>query len=68
MMMPCRGNVVPCNECAKAIIQCGIKKIIYLDNKYAGTKENQAAEMMFRMAGIEVEEYQKNGQDILLSL
>jgi len=61
-------TLFPCNECAKAIIQCGIRKIVYLDNKYAGTKENQASEMMFRMAGIGIEEYQRNGQEILLSL
>ena len=26
----------PCNECAKAIIQCGIKKVFYLSDKYNG--------------------------------
>ena len=26
----------PCNECAKAIIQSGIKEVIYMDDKYDG--------------------------------
>ena len=27
----------PCNECAKAIIQSGIKEVIYMSDKYDGT-------------------------------
>ena len=27
----------PCNECAKAIIQSGIKEVIYLSDKYRDT-------------------------------
>ena len=27
-------SLFPCNECAKAIIQSGIREVIYLDNKY----------------------------------
>lgn len=33
----------PCNECAKAIIQSGIKEIIYLSDKYKNTLENDAS-------------------------
>lgn len=31
-------TLYPCNECAKAIIQSGIKKVIFLDNKYKTPK------------------------------
>ena len=30
-------SLFPCNECAKAIIQAGIKTVIYDSDKYAGT-------------------------------
>lgn len=30
-------TMFPCNECAKEVIQVGIKDIIYLDDKYANT-------------------------------
>ena len=33
-------TLFPCNECAKAIIQSGIREIIYYDNKYADTDES----------------------------
>ena len=43
----------PCNECAKAIIQCGIKKVFYLSDKYNGTSGNLASKRMFDAAGVE---------------
>ena len=45
-------SLFPCNECAKAIIQTGIKEVIYLDNKYENSIESQASRKMFDMAGI----------------
>lgn len=48
-------TLFPCNECVKLIIQSGIKKIIYADNKYAGTKENMAATKMLDAASIKYE-------------
>lgn len=58
-----QGSIVyvtlfPCNECTKAIIQAGIKKIIYLSDKYHDTKEEVAARKMLDMAGIEYVPYQ----------
>ena len=43
----------PCNECAKAIIQTGIKRVVMLSDKYAGTPGNRAAKRMFDAAGVE---------------
>ncbi len=43
----------PCNECAKAIIQCGIKRVFYLSDKYNGTEGNIASKRMFDAAGVE---------------
>ncbi len=42
----------PCNECAKMIIQSGIKEIVYLSDKYAETDSVRAAKRMIEMAGI----------------
>lgn len=45
-------SLFPCNECAKAIIQSGISKVIYESDKYAGTQENIASKRMFNDAGV----------------
>ena len=42
----------PCHQCAKAIIQCGIKKIYYLERKEDNERE-QIAAIMFDEVGIE---------------
>lgn len=45
-------TLFPCNECAKAIVQSGIKEVIYLDDKYNGTDENIAAKLILDTCGI----------------
>ena len=45
-------DLFPCNECAKAIIQCGIKEVIYLYDKYADSKETIASKKMLSSAGV----------------
>lgn len=57
-----------CNECAKAIIQSGIKKVIFLDNKYKNTENNIAARFLFKTAGIETVQYTKSSREVSLSL
>ena len=47
-------SLFPCNECAKAIIQSGIRCVVYESDKYNGTDENIASKMMFRDAGVEL--------------
>ena len=61
-------TLFPCNECAKAIIQSGIRRVIYLDNKYAGTDSIRASEMMFRMTGVACEAYTPTGRTLSLTL
>jgi dCMP deaminase len=50
-------TLFPCNECAKAIIQTGIKEVVYADNKYANTVETQASLRMLTLAGVKVRQY-----------
>lgn len=47
-------SLFPCNECAKAIIQSGIRKIIYESDKYDGTDGNIASKKMLMDAGVEL--------------
>ncbi len=42
----------PCNECAKAIIQSGVKEVIYLSDKYADTDATKASKRMLNSAGV----------------
>ncbi|MDD5688108.1 MAG: dCMP deaminase family protein [Elusimicrobia bacterium] len=42
----------PCNECAKAIIQSGIKEVVYLSDKYSHTDVVKASKLMFKSSGV----------------
>ena len=50
-------TLFPCNECAKAIIQSGIRKVVYLEDKYATTDSTLAAKMMFDKSGVVYESF-----------
>jgi dCMP deaminase len=50
-------SLFPCNECAKLIIQSGIKKIIYLSDKQNNTNHNIASKKLLDMANIIYEKY-----------
>lgn len=45
-------NLFPCNECAKSIIQSGIRNVIYLSDKYAENEDTKAAKRMFDMCRV----------------
>lgn len=51
----------PCNECTKAIIQAGIKKIVYMEEYNPGSSSWIASSRMFKAAGVEVERYKPEG-------
>ena len=42
----------PCNECAKAIIQSGVKEVYYLSDKYADSMSTLASKRMMDSAGV----------------
>lgn len=54
----------PCNECAKAIIQAGIRTVVYDSDKYEGTPGNVAAKRMFSAAGVVCIPYSRSGRQI----
>ena len=57
-------SLFPCNECAKAIIQCGIKTIVYEDDKYHDLPMTISSRRMLDAAGVRYYQYQKTGRKI----
>lgn len=53
-------TMFPCNECAKEVIQVGIKDIIYLDDKYVNTNGVIASKRMLDVCNVK---YSKLGLD-----
>ncbi|MBE6054557.1 MAG: dCMP deaminase family protein [Clostridium sartagoforme] len=76
-ILNCRGtNLVgskiyvalfPCNECAKAIIQSGIKEVVYLSDKYADTDEVKASKRMFNAAEVKMTKLEPKNKKIDIS-
>jgi dCMP deaminase len=76
-ILNCRGRslagsriyvaLFPCNECAKAIIQSGIKEVIYLSDKYADTPSTQASKRMLQAAGVALRRFEPTRDEIHLS-
>lgn len=58
----------PCNECAKAIIQCGIKEVVYLSDKYNGTEGNIASKRLFDKCGVKYRLVNAKNKEITLNL
>lgn len=53
-------TLFPCNECAKTIIQNGIKEVIYESDKYAQTPGVRASKRMFKLARVSLRQYISN--------
>ena len=45
-------TLFPCQECAKTLVQAGIREVVYLDDKYEGTPGNQVAKAVFDRCGV----------------
>lgn len=61
-------TLFPCNECAKAIIQSGIKEVIYREDKYADTDGVKASKKMFSMSGVTTRQYTPSERELKISL
>ena len=61
-------TLFPCNECAKAIIQAGIKTVIYDSDKYADTAGVQASKRMMDAAGVRYHQYHRTNRKVEFSL
>lgn len=58
----------PCNECAKAIIQCGIKEIVYTSDKYAQTDGVRSSKRMLDSAGVKYRQLKTEGKKIEIEI
>lgn len=71
--VPVRGmtlyvTLFPCHECAKAIVQAGIKEIIYESDKYDGTDSNRIAKKIFDTCNVYYHPYKPSNTIITLNL
>ncbi len=57
-------SLFPCNECAKAIIQAGIKTVVYDSDKYALSPATIASKRMLDSAGVRYYQYARTGRKI----
>lgn len=59
-------SLFPCNECAKAIIQSGIKEVIYLSDKYEKNESTAASKRMLNSAGVKMTRLLPSEKEIIL--
>ncbi len=57
----------PCNECCKAIIQSGIRRVVYISDKYSETDGVKASKRMMNAAGVEYTTLKTNLQELTIS-
>ncbi len=57
----------PCHECSKAIIQSGIREVVFLSDKYEGTDSTKASRMMLSSAGVLCRKVEVSIPSLLLS-
>jgi dCMP deaminase len=50
-------TLFPCNECAKTIIQNGIKEVVYESDKYSDVPAFRASKRMLKLAKIKLRQY-----------
>ena len=57
----------PCNECAKAIIQSGVKEVVYLSDKYKDTMGTLASKRMLMAAGVKFTRLETDLESLTIS-
>lgn len=61
-------SLFPCNDCAKLIVQVGIKEVVYLADKYPDKDIFVAARRIFEMAGIKLRQMVATRSELKVSL
>ena len=61
-------TLFPCNECAKAIIQAGIKTVIYKEDKYQDSPSVRASKRMLNAAVVRYYQYEMTGRMIKIHM
>lgn len=60
-------DLFPCNECAKLIIQAGIKKVVFMIDKYREQAKFQASRKLLQMAGVQIIQLKPKVKEIKIS-
>ena len=60
-------TLFPCNECAKLIVQSGIKKVVYLSDKYKDSDSTIASKQIFDGCGVEYEQFIPKNDSLTLN-
>ena len=61
-------GLFPCNECAKAIIQAGVREVVYLSDKYRNTPGTIASRRMLDAAGVKLTQLKPTRANLVLNL
>ena len=61
-------TLFPCTECAKAIIQCGIRRLVYDSDKYKNTPSVVASKRMLKAAGVVLQRYEHTNREVHMVL
>lgn len=61
-------TLFPCNECAKAIIQAGIREIVYDSDKYENEPSTIASKKMLSSAGVEFRKYKRSNRKLIIEV
>eukprot|EP00929_Paragymnodinium_shiwhaense_P004911 TRINITY_DN106192_c0_g1_i1.p1 TRINITY_DN106192_c0_g1~~TRINITY_DN106192_c0_g1_i1.p1 ORF type:complete len:286 (+),score=80.52 TRINITY_DN106192_c0_g1_i1:58-915(+) len=69
----CKGcrifsTLFPCSECAKVIIQAGIKKVVYASDKHAHLTTVKASKRLFTLAGVEMVQHSPEAGELRVPL
>ena len=56
-------TLFPCHECAKFLSQAGIKRVVYLSDKYKDTDDNIMSKTTLNYCGVEYEQLDKKHQN-----
>ena len=60
-------GLFPCNECAKAIIQAGVREVVYLSDKYHDTPGTRASRRMLESAGVKLTQLKPTKTELVLN-
>lgn len=61
-------DLFPCNECAKAIIQSGIKEVVYKSDKYSSLDNYKVSKQLFDICGIRYRKYKDENKKLIIDL
>lgn len=61
-------TLAPCNECAKAMVQAGIKEVVYYNDKHKDMDVFRAGKIILKKAGIACKPYQMKNIEVKIKL